>query len=60
MSDSIELIPTALIGAEASTLAPALRLIDEHPNLALAIRDAIELRLREAALPPLVPQHGFV
>lgn len=55
MSDSIELVPTALIGAESSTLAPVLRLIDAHPDLALAIRDAVELRLREADLPPLIP-----
>lgn len=55
MSDSIELVPTALIGRESSLLAPVLRLIDAHPDLALAIRDAVELRLREAALPPLVP-----
>lgn len=55
MSDSIELVPTALIGAESSTLAPVLRLIDAHPDLALAIRAAVELRLREADLPPLVP-----
>lgn len=55
MSDSIELVPTALIGGESSLLAPVLRLIDAHPDLALAIRAAVELRLREAVLPPLFP-----
>ena len=55
MSDTIEQVPTALIGAEATLLAPVLRLIDAHPDLALSIRAAIEQRLREADLPPLVP-----
>lgn len=54
MSDTIEQVTTALIGAEATLLAPVLRLIDAHPDLALSIRAAIEQRLREADLPPLV------
>jgi len=55
MSDTIEAVPTALIGAESSTLAPVLRLIDQHPDLALAIRSAIDQRIRETACPPLIP-----
>lgn len=55
MSDNIEPVPMALIGSEVSVLAPVLRLIDQHPDLALTIRAAIDQRIREADCPPLIP-----